>query len=83
VIASGKTHRVRDFVDTAFSLLDLDYLRYVRTDPQLFRPSEKVQLCGDASKAKTRLGWSHTMDFSDIVRLMVEGEMSLHTKCNQ
>jgi GDPmannose 4,6-dehydratase len=83
VIASGKTHSVRDFVDTAFSLLDLDYRRYVRTDPQLFRPSEKVQLCGDAAKARTMLGWTHTIDFSDIVRLMVEGEMSLHTKFNQ
>jgi len=77
VIATGETHSVQEFVDTAFSLAGLDSHRYVRTDPQLFRPSEKVRLCGDPSRARTILDWKQTMTFKDIVRTMVESEMDL------
>ncbi len=77
VIASGETHSVREFVEAVFSLVGLDYQRYVRTDPNLFRPSEKVQLCGDPAKARARLGWAPTVAFSDIVKNMVENETRL------
>ncbi len=80
VIASGQTHSVREFVETAFSIAGLDYQRYVRTDPKLFRPSEKVQLCGDPTRARTGLGWKPTLEFKDIVRTMVESEIALHSR---
>jgi GDPmannose 4,6-dehydratase len=77
VIATGETHSVREFVETAFSIAGLDYRRHVRTDPQLFRPSENVQLCGDPSRARHKLGWTRSLTFPDIVRTMVESEMAL------
>ncbi len=79
VIASGETHSVREFVETAFSITGLDYQQYVRTDPQLFRPSEKVRLCGEPARARTSLDWKPTLAFKDIVRTMVESEMELHS----
>ena len=79
VIASGETHSVREFVETAFSIAGLDYQQYVRTDPQFFRPSEKVRLCGDPTRARTDLGWTATLTFKDIVRTMVESEMALQS----
>ena len=78
VVASGTTHSVREFVEAAFSIVGLDYTKYVRTDPQLFRPSEKVRLCGDPTRARTTLGWQPTLAFKGIVRTMVESEMALH-----
>ena len=80
VVASGETRSVREFVETAFSIVGLDYRRHVRTDPSLFRPSEKVRLCGDPAKARTRLGWTGTLSFPDLVRTMVESEMALHER---
>ncbi|HSB33185.1 MAG TPA: GDP-mannose 4,6-dehydratase [Nitrospirota bacterium] len=82
VVASGETHSVRDFVDAAFSLVGLDYHEYVRTDPQLFRPSEPVLLTGNPAKAVSKLGWSRTLSFEDIVRTMIDGEMSSLCKDN-
>lgn len=79
VIASGETHSVREFVETAFSIAGLDYQQYVRTDPQFFRPSEKVRLCGDPTRARTDLGWTATLTFKDIVSTMVESEMALQS----
>lgn len=51
VVATGETHSVREFVETAFSYLDLDYKKFVKIDPKLYRPSEKIQLCGNPSKS--------------------------------
>jgi len=78
VVASGELHSVREFVEAAFSIAGLDYQKYVRSDPQLFRPSEKVRLCGDPARARAELGWKPTLAFKDIVRTMVESEMKLH-----
>ena len=80
VVATGELHMVREFVAAAFSLLDLDYQRYIQVDPQLLRPTEKVPLCGNAANAEKRLGWSRTKSFQEIVRTMVDAEMSLYTK---
>jgi GDPmannose 4,6-dehydratase len=80
VIASGETHSVREFTETAFSYLGLDFKQHVKVDPQLFRPSEKVLLCGNPAKAISKLGWSRTLSFKDIVRTMIDSEMNLHSK---
>ncbi len=74
VVATGETHTVREFVEEAFGLANLDYREYVITDPDLFRPAEVNILLGDASKARRQLGWSHKVDFRDLVREMVEAD---------
>ena len=78
VVATGETNRVRDFVDMAFAAVGLDYWEHVRTDPQLFRPTEKVPLCGNPSRIAERLGWSRSVSFPEMVKLMVESELALY-----
>jgi GDPmannose 4,6-dehydratase len=78
VIASGETHSVREFVATVFSGLDLDYRKYVKMDPNFFRPAENIQLCGNPAKAVERLKWHSTKSFQGIVEEMVASEMGLN-----
>jgi GDPmannose 4,6-dehydratase len=77
VIATGKTHSVRNFLEEAFGHLDLDYNDYVDIDQKLFRPTEVDALSGDASKAKTLLGWKPRVSFSELVRMMTEYDLQL------
>jgi GDPmannose 4,6-dehydratase len=74
VIATQETHSVREFVDTAFSKVGLDYREYVVSDPDLFRPAEVNVLLGDASKARQKLNWRHTVNFRELVSEMVEAD---------
>jgi GDPmannose 4,6-dehydratase len=66
---------VREFLDTAFSYLGLDYSEYVVIDPKLYRPAEINLLLGDCSKARERLGWTHTQTFTGLVHEMVEADL--------
>ncbi len=77
VIATGKTHSVRNFLEEAFGHLDLDYNDYVDIDQKLFRPTEVDALSGDASKAETQLGWKPRVSFSELVRMMTEYDLQL------
>ena len=77
VIATGETHSVREFVERAFSYVDLDWERYVEVDPWYFRPTEVDYLQGDASKARRELGWEPKVTFDQLVRLMVDHDMAL------
>ncbi|HEX6188527.1 MAG TPA: GDP-mannose 4,6-dehydratase [Pyrinomonadaceae bacterium] len=79
VIATGETHSVREFLTEAFSYADLDWQDYVVMDPKYLRPSEVELLVGDASKARKTLGWEPKVTFRDLVRLMVDADMSLVT----
>jgi len=75
VIATGQTYSVRDFLDEAFGYLDLDWHDYVQTDPSLLRPAEVEALCGDSTKARQRLGWTPTVSFAELVRMMVDHDL--------
>jgi GDPmannose 4,6-dehydratase len=77
VVATGEMHSVREFLDEAFGLLDLDWKRHVKTDPRYYRPTEVDALCGDASKARRELGWEPKVGFKELVRLMVESDRRL------
>lgn len=77
VIATGEQHTVREFAETAFAHVGLDYRDYVVIDPQLLRPAEVETLLGDATKARTRLGWSCRVTFKDLVAEMVEADLVL------
>ncbi len=77
VIATGISHSVRDFVTEAFGLANLDWERHVEIDPRYFRPSEVHGLQGDATLAKERLGWEAEVDFTTLVRMMVDHDVAL------
>lgn len=77
VIATGETHSVREFLLEAFGLVGLDWQKYVKTDPRYFRPTEVENLCGDASKAKEKLGWEPKVRFKDLVKIMVTEDLKL------
>jgi GDPmannose 4,6-dehydratase len=83
VIATGETHSVRDFCECAFAEVGLDYRRYVRSDPSFFRPAEVEILKGDASKARSRLGWEPRVAFRELVRDMVQSDMAAVPKAMQ
>jgi GDPmannose 4,6-dehydratase len=80
VVATGEAHSVREFLEEAFSYVDLDWRKYVEIDPKYYRPAEVESLVGDASKAKRKLGWEAKTGFKDLVRLMVDQDMSLAEK---
>ena len=75
VVSTGKTHSVREFVETAFKLVGRDYREYVMTDKELHRPAEVDLLIGEPAKARTVLGWESRTHFEDLVRIMVEADL--------
>ena len=75
VIATGETHSVREFLEESFSLVELDWQKYVEIDPKYFRPAEVDLLIGDSSKAKQKLGWEPKTKFKELVRIMVEEDL--------
>ena len=77
VIATGETHSIREFLDEAFGLLDLDWQPCVEIDPRYYRPAEVDLLLGDASKARKRLGWEPRVTFKELVKLMVDADLEL------
>ncbi len=76
VIATGGTHSVREFCDIAFRHLGLDYRDHVVSDPRFLRPAEVDLLIGDATKARTELGWTPTVPFGELVTMMVEADLA-------
>ncbi len=76
VIATGKNHSVRELVELAFGYLDLDWTEYVRIDESLVRgKAELYDLVGDASKARSELGWTSTVDFEELVHMLVDADL--------
>ena len=77
VIATGESHTVRELCEEAFGHVGLDWREHVEIDPRYRRPTEVDALCGDAAKARRILGWTPTVSFSQLVRLMVESDLEL------
>lgn len=75
VIATGRTHSVKDLVEIAFGHVGLNYKDYVITDPRFVRPAEVDLLLGDASHAKEKLGWEPTVTFEKLIEMMVDADM--------
>jgi GDPmannose 4,6-dehydratase len=69
-------HTVREFVELAFSLVGRDWKDHVEIDPRYFRPTEVDELCGDASKARERLGWQPRTTFTELVGLMLAADLA-------
>jgi GDPmannose 4,6-dehydratase len=77
VIATGETRSVREFLDEAFGLLDLDWKEFVDIDPRYYRPAEVDSLLGDATKARQKLGWTPKVGFKEMVRIMIDHDLQL------
>ncbi len=75
VIATGAAHSVRDFIERAFTHAGLDWKRYVIQDPQFIRPAEVDHLLGNSSKACRVLGWKPSVDFGELVDMMVDADL--------
>lgn len=79
-IATGETHSVREFVEAAFAVLDLDSNKYVCFDERYLRPAEVDALCGDATKAKEVLGWAPECNFAELVKMMVISDYEIEIR---
>jgi GDPmannose 4,6-dehydratase len=77
VIATGVSHSVRELLEIAFARVGLDWQKYVRVDPALLRPAEVDHLLGDPSKARAELGWAPSVDFKQLVEMMVDADLEL------
>jgi GDPmannose 4,6-dehydratase len=76
VVATGVTHSVSELVDFAFRRVGIeDWERYVVQDSRFLRPAEVDLLVGDATKAREKLGWRPTMDFEQLVTMMVDSDL--------
>jgi GDPmannose 4,6-dehydratase len=76
VIATGATHTVRELCEVAFSHVGLDWQAHVKIDPQFIRPAEVELLLGDAGKAQRVLGWTPSVDFAALVKMMVDADLA-------
>ena len=75
VIGTGSSYSVREFVELAFSHVNLDWNDYVMIDPLYYRPTEVDFLLADASKAHRQLGWKHRVGCPELVKIMVDAEL--------
>tara|TARA_B100000941_G_scaffold271568_1_gene230385 strand:- start:728 stop:1702 length:975 start_codon:yes stop_codon:yes gene_type:complete len=78
VIATGKDHTIREFLDVAFNHVGIsDWTKYVKQDERFMRPAEVAVLCGDSSKARDILGWKPKTSFEQMVVNMVDNDLKL------
>ena len=79
VIATGKTHKVSDFVEMSLRAAGLsgEISEYVDFDQEMIRPSEVDLLVGDPTKARTKLGWEAKVELQNLVDIMVKNDLSV------
>ena len=75
VIATGKTHSVKEFIKLAFAYAGLNWKKYIVQDKEFYRPAEINVLRGDFSKARKKLKWKPTVNFEELVKMMVEADL--------
>ena len=75
ILGTGETHSVREFLEEAFSYVNLDWKQYVKTDPRYFRPTEPETLIADTAKARKEVGWEPKIKFKELVKIMVDADM--------
>jgi GDPmannose 4,6-dehydratase len=78
VIGTGETWSVRQLCEEAFGYVGLDWQEFVRTDARFNRPAEVELLVADATKAREELGWTPTVRFRELVRMMVDADLARH-----
>ncbi len=75
MIGTGVAHSVREFVQAAFAHVGLDWEEYVVVDKRYLRPAEVEFLQADWSKVRQALHWQPTVDFEDLVKIMVDADL--------
>jgi GDPmannose 4,6-dehydratase len=75
VIATGESHSVQELFEVALARVGLDWRKHVVQDPAFLRPAEVDHLIGDASKARSTLGWSPKVSFQQLVEMMVDADL--------
>lgn len=75
VVATGKTHSIREFVELAFSYVDLRWEDHIVIDERFYRPAEIHELRGDFRKAKKELGWEPKVSFEELIEIMVKADL--------
>ncbi|MCL2932919.1 MAG: GDP-mannose 4,6-dehydratase [Trichodesmium sp. MAG_R03] len=75
VIATNETHSIKEFLEIAFTYVNLNWQDYVEFDPRYLRPTEVDLLIGDCTKAREKLGWKPSVTFTELVYLMVDSDM--------
>src|SRR3989344_3032245 len=81
VVATGENHSVAEFVEEAFKVIGIaNWKKYVKISKDFFRPAEVDFLVGDASRARKILGWKPTVNFSQLVEMMVQADIELLKK---
>ena len=81
VVATGKTHSIRDLLDTAFSHISIyDWNKYIVIDPRFYRPAEVEYLLGLSQKAENMLGWKPKITFEELIKLMVDHDINATQK---
>lgn len=78
VIGTGVTHSVRDFLDAAFGVVELDWEGYVEIDPRFYRPTEVDYLQADTTRAQLAIGWEPTITFNQLVEEMVNADLAAY-----
>ena len=80
VIATNEQHSVKEFAKIAFSIVGLDYKKFVKIDKNLYRPAEVQTLLGDFSKARRILKWKPKVSFKNLVKDMVLSDLEFVKK---
>ncbi len=76
ILATGRTHSIRRLCEVAFGCVDLEWERYVYVNPADLRPADVDFLIGDATKARTQLGWQPTVTFEEMIEKMVQADLA-------
>jgi GDPmannose 4,6-dehydratase len=77
VVCTGRTHSVREFCETAFGHVGLNYEDYVVQDERFYRPAEVDLLVGDPTHARENLNWQPKVSFEGLVKMMVDADLQL------
>ena len=80
IIATGKTHSLKDFVNNAFSILGLDYREYTKTNNDFYRPQDIIMTVANPSKSFNIIGWKAKVDFNSLIDKLVDNELKKYNK---
>jgi len=75
VVGTGEQHSVKEFIETAFTYVGLDWTEYVKIDQRYFRPTETENLVADTRKIVKSFGWAPKVRFVNLVKIMMDAEM--------